>query len=104
MIWSGDETVATGQEDAQHLQRERAPGAGRRVRGEAGRQVRRDDERSGPEEDRRARPLGESMREGVVGQRPIRLDRATDDLGHRVRADDVDPLEGGNDRALRRAE
>ena len=40
----------------------------------------------------------------MVRQRSIRFDHAADDLGHGVRPDDVDPLEGSDDRALGRAE
>ena len=45
---------------------------------------------------RRREPMGE----GVVGQRAIGLDAVGDDLGHRVRGDQVDPLERGHDRAF----
>ena len=40
----------------------------------------------------------------MVGQRAVRVHAAADDLAHRVRDHHVDPLEGGDDRLVRRGE
>ena len=44
------------------------------------------------------------MRERVVGEGPVGLDGVGHDLGHRVRRDQVDPLERRHDRSFRRPE
>ena len=97
-------SVVPGERHGQQLQRERPTRARRRVRRDPDAEVRRDDERAGPDRQERARPPVQAMRERVVGQRPVRVDAGGDDLGHRVRLDDVDPLEGRDDRVLGRPE
>ena len=54
----------------------------------------------GPDQDRGPGTAQEPMAEDVVGERPVRVDAAGDDLGDRVGLDDVDPLEGGDDGLL----
>ena len=44
------------------------------------------------------------MPEGMVGERAVRVDAVRHDLGDRISLDDVDPLEGGDQRLLRGGE
>ncbi len=80
------------------------PGARRRVGRQAGGEVRGHDERARTDRDERVRAPVQAPCEGVVGEGAIRIHAANDDLGDRVRLDEVDPLEGGHDGALRDAE
>ena len=96
--------VEPGEEDPDELEGERPPGAGRGVGRHAAAEIRADDERSRPDERGRPRAGDEPVGEGMVGQRPVRVDVPVDDLGDDVVGDDVDPLEGGDDGLLGRGE
>ncbi len=101
---SAGEPVAPRQRDREELQRERPAGAGGRIGRHAGGKVAGHDQRAGRHEDlgpgAREQPVGEH----VVGDGPVRVDAAGDDLAHRVGDDDVDPLERGHDCLVRRGQ
>jgi hypothetical protein len=100
----GRQAVAPGERDRDELQRERAAGPDRRVRRHPAGEVRADHQRARPNDDRDAGSRQEPLREGVIGERPIRRDVAVDDLDERVRPGDVDPLEARDHGALWRPE
>ena len=92
--------IATRERHADELHRERPSGSRRHVRRDTGREVRGHDERTRPDGDERVCPPVEAPREGVVRQGTVRRDATDDDLRHRIRLDDVDPFERGNDGAF----
>jgi hypothetical protein len=96
--------VEPGEEDADELERKRAPGPGRGVRWQPAREIRPDDE--WPRTDQHGRPRSgeDAVGECVVRERAVRVDVPIDDLGDDVRRDHVDPLERGDDRLLRRGQ
>ena len=102
---SAGEAVATRERDRQQLHRERPAGAGRRVR-TGPRVARSGATSSGPAGTSTRVPARreQPVREHVVGERPIRVHAPRDDLAHRVGDDEVDPLERGDDRLVRRGE
>ncbi len=96
--------VAPGERDADQLQGQRPAGAGRGVGGHARGEILGHEQGPGRDQDPRTGAGEQTVGEHVVGERPIRIHAARHDLAHRIRHDDVDPLERGDDRLVRRGE
>ena len=95
------EPAVAGEGHPERLERQRAAGPRERIRRLAPGEIRRHDERTRTDEHVRSGTSVETVGERVIGQGPIGVDPAVDDLGHGVRHDEIDALEGRDDGLLR---
>ena len=95
------QAVAAGDRDRDELEGECPAGPDRGLRRDAEGKVRAHDERPGPDDDDTPARASSDLAEGIVGEGAIGRHAPVDDLPEGIRAGDVDPLEAGDDRALR---